>query len=89
MDGLTARQLEVVAFIQRFKGLTGYPPTQQEMADHFGIRINALSDRLWALERKGAVTVARGKARSIAVSAWAAAEAATLNATQEQPSAAT
>ena len=81
MDGLTTRQLEVVAFIQRFKKLTDCPPTRQDIANNFGFASpNAAEDHLRALEKKGAVTLVRGRCRGIVVSAWAAAAVAPADA---------
>jgi len=53
---LTARQREILHFIQGFLAEEGYPPTVREIAAHFGIDYRAAIDHLRALERKGSLT---------------------------------
>jgi len=50
---LTARQREILEFIQAFRAKEGYPPTVREIAGHFRIDYRAAIDHLRALERKG------------------------------------
>ena len=65
-DGLTARQREVLAFIQRCVQGQGVPPTRQEIARAFGFRSpNAAEAHLRALERKGMLELLDGSARGI------------------------
>jgi len=61
---ITARQKQVLNFIQNFSAGRGYPPTVREIASHFGIDYRAAIDHLKALERKGALTRS-SKSRSI------------------------
>jgi repressor LexA len=53
-DQLTDRQKEILAFINRSIGDSGYPPTLREIGRHFGIKsTNGVNDHLRALEKKG------------------------------------
>lgn len=55
-DALTARQLEVLIFIERFTRENGFPPTHREIAADRGILgTNAIADHLCRLEFKGMV----------------------------------
>jgi repressor LexA len=66
MDGLTAKQLEVAQFIQRFRAANGYPPTRREIALNFGwASINAAEEHIRALVRKGVLTIDTGIARGM------------------------
>ena len=66
MEGLTPRQREILAFVQKFSGERGFPPTMREIAAHFGIRsLNGVSDHLGALERKGYVERQPGSPRGL------------------------
>lgn len=65
---LTDRQKEVLAFVKSFLKENGYPPTRAEIADNFGWEsITAAHGHLVALERKGAITIANGVSRGIAI----------------------
>lgn len=65
-DGLTARQREVLAYLQRCLQTQGVPPTRQEIAHAFGFRSpNAAEAHLRALERKGWLQLLDGSARGI------------------------
>src|SRR5438067_7122916 len=53
-DELTARQKEVLEFIQESISGRGYPPTLREIGERMGIRsTNGVNDHLKALEKKG------------------------------------
>jgi len=63
--GLTARQRELIEFVERFIGEEGYPPTVAEIGRAMGIRSkNGVNDHLLALQRKGYLTRS-SRARSI------------------------
>lgn len=63
---LTARQAEVLAFIERFQGDKGYPPTRAEIAREFGWRSpNAAEEHVRALARKGRLLVDRHLSRGL------------------------
>lgn len=65
---LTKRQEEVLDWIKAFIASNGYSPTRQEIADGMGFAsVNASEVHIKALERKHAITVKRGVARSIVV----------------------
>ena len=65
---LTDRQKEVLAFIKSFLKKNGYPPTRSEIAKHFGWEsITAAHGHLLCLQRKGAITIAAGISRGIAI----------------------
>ncbi len=55
MRELTARQREVLGFIQHFTVRHGVPPTVREIGDRFKVTPRAAFDHLRALERKGAL----------------------------------
>lgn len=63
---LTARQAEILEFIQRFIEVTGMPPTRAEMARELGFRsANAAEEHLRALKRKGVIELLPGTSRGI------------------------
>ena len=65
-EALTARQRQVLEFIESEGRGSGRPPTVREIAEHFGFRSpRAASDHLDALERKGWIERDRGSARGI------------------------
>lgn len=54
MQGLTARQQQILDYITEWILDRGYPPTIREIGEHMGIRsTNGVNDHLKALERKG------------------------------------
>ena len=67
MKGITDRQKEVLTFISSFTESNGYPPTVREISDHFGISIRAVQDHILALQKKGFLSQAQKRARSIQV----------------------
>mgnify|MGYP002070401149 FL=1 len=63
---LTARQAEILEFIQGFIEVTGMPPTRAEMARELGFRsANAAEEHLRALKRKGVIELLPGTSRGI------------------------
>lgn len=63
---LTARQQEVLEFIQGFIETEGFPPTRVEIAAGLGFRsANAAEDHLRALVRKNAIEILPGTSRGI------------------------
>ena len=65
---LTERQKEVLAFIKSFLKRNGYPPTRSEISENFKWEsITAATTHIHALQRKGAITVAAGISRGIAI----------------------
>jgi repressor LexA len=66
MQGLTARQDQVLCFIRQSIIDRGYPPTLREIGAHMGIRsTNGVNDHLRALERKGYLTREDMKSRAL------------------------
>ena len=61
---LTARQSQVLEFIQAYQREHGMPPTRAEISRHFGwASDNAAQEHISALRRKGAIQtkhIARG-----------------------------
>jgi REP element-mobilizing transposase RayT len=65
---LTTQQEKVLNFVDAFSEENGYPPTLREIGD--GVRlnnVNAVRGHLAALEKKGYITKAPDKARSIQI----------------------
>ena len=67
MKPLTDRQQAVLAFVEEFCGLKGYPPTVREVAGHFGIQPRAAADHLAALKRKGYLHREPGRSRGLSL----------------------
>ena len=67
MKGITDRQREVLTFISSYTEESGYPPTVREISEHFGISIRAVQDHILALQKKGFLSQAQKRARSIKV----------------------
>ncbi|MCB1740901.1 MAG: transcriptional repressor LexA [Gammaproteobacteria bacterium] len=66
MMTLTARQSQILEFIQSFIEAEGFPPTRAEIARALGFRSpNAAEDHLKALVRKGAIEILPGTSRGI------------------------
>ena len=65
MAGLTARQSEILAYIQESLSEEGYPPSQRDIAARFGFSQTAARDHLQALVRKGEIEIAVNDARGI------------------------
>lgn len=65
---LTEQQGAVLSFVEEFSGRRGFPPTLREIGDAVGLtHINGVRGHLAALEKKGYITRAPDKARSIQV----------------------
>jgi repressor LexA len=65
MANLTPRQAEILDFIRDAVREEGYPPSQRDIAQHFGFAQNAARDHLLALVRKGEIEIAANDARGI------------------------
>lgn len=66
MNGLTARQQQILDLIRSHIHTTGYPPTRAEIAEQFGYRsVNAAEQHLKALEKKGIIEIVKGTSRGI------------------------
>lgn len=66
MQGLTARQQEVLELIKTYAEETGYPPTRAEIARILGFKsANAAEEHIKALARKGAIEIIPGASRGI------------------------
>jgi repressor LexA len=65
---LTSRQQNVLTFVRQFLSRQGFPPTLREIGEAVGLsNINAVRGHLAALEKKGYITKAPDKARSIQI----------------------
>lgn len=62
---LTPVQAETLAFIEVYRKKNGYSPTVAEMAEAANVNGNAISGRIAAMIKKGAITKTPGIARSI------------------------
>jgi repressor LexA len=69
MSDLTPKQWKIYGFIAEQIENTGLPPTFREIARRFRIQLKAAQDHVAALEKKGAVTRAKERARGILVAA--------------------
>ena len=68
MENLTARQRDILEYVERQQSAKGYPPTNREIALRFGFKSpKAVTDHLAALERKGYIARATGTARGLRV----------------------
>ena len=68
MEPLTARQQQVLDFINESQSQTGVIPTSREIQQHFGFGSQtAAMNHLKALERKGVIHRQPGKARAVSV----------------------
>lgn len=66
MIALTARQQQILEFIQEFIDTEGFPPTRADIAKALGFRsANAAEDHLKALVKKGAIEILPGTSRGI------------------------
>jgi len=63
---LTTRQRQVLAFYQNRQRETGFVPTLQEVADHFGFKSpNSVRQHLLLIEKKGFVHRSPGRSRAL------------------------
>jgi repressor LexA len=67
MKALTARQQEILDFIEQQIAQEGSPPTYEEIGRSFGFLPAAARDHLRLLEQKGVIALQAGKARGIRV----------------------
>lgn len=66
MEDLTPRQASVLSFIEKYYRQHQQPPTEREIARHFGINQSAARKHLKALERKGRLIMRNdGRSRGI------------------------
>ena len=65
MQELTQKQADVLDYIKDFIVVNKYSPTRSEIAEAFDIQPNAAQSRVVGLIKKGAITYAAGKMRSI------------------------
>lgn len=67
-EPLTGRQQKILDWIREYLALNGFPPTRAEIAKAFEFQsINAAEQHVRALEAKGAITIAAGVSRGIAL----------------------
>lgn len=67
MEGLTNKQKEYLSYIEQFIKDVGYPPTQRECANAFGVTAMAARDVIYTLKKKGYIDFIEGKYRTIKV----------------------
>jgi len=67
MTELTARQAEVLGFIDTFTKRHSYAPTMREIGEHFKMSGKAAFDHVAALKRKGFLVSDSRKARTLVV----------------------
>lgn len=60
LDGLTARQREIVDFIRQFQADHGYPPTVREIARALHFTLSATGYHIDRIEAAGAIVRSRG-----------------------------
>jgi repressor LexA len=69
---LTKRQKEILRFISVHIDSIGFPPTRNDLSQHFGFRSpNAAESHLRALERKDMIRIEAGRSRGISLTALA------------------
>lgn len=59
MRGMTARQIQVLTFIQARLQRTGQAPSYRDIAAHLGVTVRAAYQHVRALERRGVLATAR------------------------------
>lgn len=67
MRPVTARQQEVLSFIQSFIQTNRYPPTIREIAESFNVSVKAAHDHVKALEKKEMIRYDANRSRTIEV----------------------
>jgi len=68
MNPPTARQLELLRFLHRFKEQHDFMPSLREMGDAISVEsTNGVTDRLNRLERRGLIVRLRFKTRAITI----------------------
>jgi len=67
-ESLTARQFEVLSYLNEFIQENGYPPTLKEVGAYFGIQNpNAIRNHLLALEKKGYISKGADRSRALRI----------------------
>lgn len=64
-EGLTQKQADIYNAIVKYKMEKGYAPTLYELSNILNKSIGAIQHRLKILERKGYISVEKGKVRTI------------------------
>lgn len=64
---LTKKQHHLLEYLKEFRQEKGYSPTLEEMSQYFGVSKITMHEHVSALVRKGAITRAKHRARSIEV----------------------
>ena len=67
MREITQVQKNVLNYIADFIDQNGYPPTVREISEHFEKSIRAVQDNMLALQKKGFISLAQKKSRSIRI----------------------
>ena len=62
---ITDRQKSVLTFLHNFYMANGYPPSIQEIASDQEVACNSIQGNIISLEKKGFITKAKSRARSI------------------------
>jgi len=62
---LTKRQTAVLDFITSYMEKHKHAPSRRELAKVFGVQVNGITGHLTALEKKGAISISKRKARGI------------------------
>ena len=64
---LTYKQKILIEIIKNYQKENGYSPTIRELCEITNKSVGTIFERLMVLEKKGAISTAGGKARSIVV----------------------
>ena len=68
MKELTKQQSKVLACVEVYLNKTGFPPTRAERCKELGFKSpNAAEMHLWALEKKGYISIQSGSSRGISI----------------------
>ncbi|MGA8121301.1 DUF551 domain-containing protein [Rouxiella badensis] len=68
LSPITPKQREVLEFLKSFLAENGFPPTRDEIAEHFGFKSpNAADENLRSLVKKGFIKLSAGKFRGITI----------------------
>ena len=68
MNDLTKKQAEVVKFLRIFIKRAGFPPTRQEICDHFGWKsTNNAEQHLRLIEAKGYIALSSDRRNTIEI----------------------
>jgi repressor LexA len=66
-DNISDKQAEVLGFIIDYVEEHGFQPTTGDMAEHFGVSVNAIKDRLKQLITKQVITTMPRQERAISI----------------------